>query len=247
MPTPIPTTYRRLLPLLLLPLALYFLLNRVDNASSSSTGAIPVEAIIRIAEADLLRSQRAYIDDPDGLKRDRKDLGFKLEGSATELGLEGYGKRLEKALQQEFGWDGRPESTTAAYTLPYTANISESSAEPTSPPNFLSTLNHLSLDISPSLSPYTQATRQLPKHIYTTHHKPEFPSQFAGWKSVNPDYELSFLDDAALDRWIVDAFGGTAVEREWVRLGEYVDRAREGEARIKRKRMSGALRADLFR
>jgi hypothetical protein len=243
-PFSIPVAYRRLVPLLLLPFGFWFLLNRVDNASCSSS--IPVDALIRLADADLSRSQLAYINDLEGLDKDRSELGLKLEGGIEELGLAGYRRRIENALEHDFGWDGRiPRSVS--FIPPSADSFDPPPIEPTSPPNFLSSLNHLSLSISPSISPHTRAPRQLPKRIYTTHHKPDFPSQFSGWKSLNPDYELSFLNDTALDVWVADTFEGTAMAEEWIRLGEYVEQAREGEQKLKRRRMCGALRADLFR
>ena len=88
-------------------------------------------------------------------------------------------------------------------------------------------LSHLSL--LPSIRSGT-----LPKNIYTTDLVPpsEFPDQFHSWAEMNPEWQVNFVSEDAMDEWLESRFpSGDGITREMKAL-------RGGR---------GIVRADLFR
>lgn len=235
----------------------------------SRQAAVPVASLIHLAEVELGRKQRGYFHDGNGdedsqFARDQRELGLQLGKDEASLGLEAYTRDIERALTVHFGWNGVKGPDHAAVSRSRLAS-SSSSDDPseahahmhknttfsderdTPAPYWISTvLAHLALALDPTcpLMPETvpYASPYLPKQVYSTSHSSEFPEQFQGWARLNPDWEIRFLDDAALDAWVRTTFGSSGVREEWDRMGR--DAKADGG---KRRKMLGAVRADLFR
>lgn len=78
------------------------------SPSTGSSASIPIVSLLNLAQADLARIQESYIQQPDGLNKDRQELGFDLRGDLDELGLDGYSTHIRRSLKLNFGWDSKP-------------------------------------------------------------------------------------------------------------------------------------------
>ena len=125
-------------------------------------------------------------------------------------------------------------------------SIKEEFFEP-SPYEFMDqTLEYLSFDSPPYTLGQVKA-RPIPKNIFTTDITPpsEFPPQFAAWTKRNRQWNVLYVDDDEMDRWLGKLFPGLA-------HGSIAATKASTQAGVVRefkalRKKHGIVRADLFR
>lgn len=111
-------------------------------------------------------------------------------GSPQELRPEGYNQTLGRSLDRYFD---PPPAWTA----------------------------HVLARLAPFGSPDSSRARPaLTRAIYTTSNRVELPTQFKGWSELNPEWDVRFLDDNALEEWIRSTFPDSDLLLEWDLLAE---------------------------
>ena len=129
-------------------------------------------------------------------------------GSPKELRPEGYNQTLSRSLERYFD----PPPAWAADVL---------------------------ARLAPFGSPDSTAARPaLTRAIYTTSNRIDLPTQFKGWSELNPEWDVRFLDDVALDDWVLSTFPDSDLKLEWELLTEVPGLT------VKERKV---LKADLFR
>jgi hypothetical protein len=56
------------------------------------------------------------------------------------------------------------------------------------------------------------------KQVITTDKTPVLPGIFGRWEEIMPDWQVTFFDDAGLERWVHNALGGSRAEEIWLDL-----------------------------
>lgn len=120
--------------------------------------------------------------------RTREDLGLKI----GDYDLEAYQSQLEEIWSEYFSIPGDTSKYSTVPLRAINSRLSLSSAPP--------------VNIS------------IPRSVYTTSARPEFPEQFQNWVTENPTWKVSFFDDEKILGWMKSRFEGKGKEGDRAKI-----------------------------
>ena len=169
----------------------------------------------------------AGFDDEDGALSKTHEQGL-LGDSVPAEGIKAYMRSHIK--QKQVGFDPKADDDYLGIKIYGPIDLEEYKAElletyekylavpSIRTPSFLPLLKSR-LSLSPPIAPLAPR----PKTITTTDaHRDLVPWQFARWKELLPDWEIRVFEDADMEKWMGDMFGGTVAERVWQDLPRMV-------------------------
>jgi hypothetical protein len=163
----------------------------------------------------------------DGALRKTHEQGL-IQDSVPAEGIKAYMRSHIKQKQQ--GFDAKADDELLGIKVYGPIDLEEYKAELLETyekylaipyirtPSFLPLVKSR-LSLSPPIAPLAPR----PKTITTTDaHRDLVPWQFARWRELLSDWEIRVFEDADMEKWMGDMFGGTVAERVWQELPRMV-------------------------
>lgn len=212
----------------------------VRNSSSGQTavGYVPPTRVLPTYESssnipfclpqgvDNHASTGGYHDQDEALRKTHEQGS--LQDSVPAEGIKAYMRSHIK--QKQKGFDAKADEDFLGIKLYGPIDLEEYKAELMETyekylaipyirtPSFLPLVKSR-LSLSPPIAPLAPR----PRTITTTDaHRDLVPWQFARWKELLPDWEIRVFEDADMEKWMSDMFGGTVAERVWSELPRMV-------------------------